>query len=424
VKIDNVRICRITDSSVEIAWDGSSRSYEIDYRLKGKTKWQTVLNVKAWENPYNVIMLEPETDYEFRVRALPSPVESPVITARTTKSGYKTFSGLCLYPTRRIPTDARTYPCIESHDGFLWVTASNLCLLKIDPVTKKILWSREEPLAVRPEGYGYLGVPDTAIFGGKLYVTYNVQDADATPRSLQYVISYDFLTDTVSTPIPIPPTDPEHVVLFAGIKEWRGKLWIMQRDEWGDRRSLIALRTYKDGEFGKPIVYENVPTPSCWGTSIGTFNDKIVLMFSDLVAALEQAKDQETLYYTLFDGKTFSEARVVHDVGRNRYAKGVQLGDRFVCVYKCSEPYYEEFEYQYHDLALSVFVPGTDAKVQTTMYVDDRKYNSSPDMTVHDGRALTVYNKIEHLYGDSENPAVHYGIFIGEVVPEGDAGKK
>jgi hypothetical protein len=47
--------------------------------------------------------------------------------------------------------------------------------------------------------------------------------------------------------------------------------------------------------------------------------------------------------------------------------------------------------------------------------VDDRKYNSSPSITLHDGRAIVVYNKFEHGYGMPGNPAVFYGDFIGEI---------
>ena len=141
-------------------------------------------------------------------------------------------------------------------------------------------------------------------------------------------------------------------------------------------------------------------------------------MFSDVVPEFEQGKSQETLYYTLFDGKRFSRARIIQEVGQSRYAKGIQIGNRFVCVYKCSAPYYKKYGYEYHDLACSIFIPGTDDEVKTIMYVDDRKYNSSPDIIIYNGRAIVVHNKLEHLYTHSGNPAVNYGVFIGEIVPE------
>ena len=106
---------------------------------------------------------------------------------------------------------------------------------------------------------------------------------------------------------------------------------------------------------------------------------------------------------------------MIQEVGRSRYAKGVQVGDRFMCVYKCSTPYYKDFGYNYHAIALSVFTPGREGEIQTTMYLDDRKYNSSPSIALHDGRAVVVYNKFEHSYGIPENPAVFYGDFMAEI---------
>jgi hypothetical protein len=175
------------------------------------------------------------------------------------------------------------HPCIESHDGQLWLTDSKLVLLKLDPTNGKLIWKRAEPLAgwPFPSPRAYMGIPDTTIHDGKLWIMYNAQ-ATRNPEG---------------------------------------------------------------------------------------------------------------------------------------YAKGVQVGDRFVCVFKCSSPYFEKHGYQYHGIALSSFRPGSEKPVQTTMYVTDRKYNSSPDVALHDGSVFVVYNKFERLYGQSDNPAVNYDDFIGGLLP-------
>ena len=193
----------------------------------------------------------------------------------------------------------------------------------------------------------------------------------------------------------------------------------MHMDVWTEknvRRTKIVLRTFAEGKFGEPIVYDNCPTVYPYGPSISVYDDHLVLLFSDL-AATEEDRNREPLLYSLFDGRRFSDARVLHDLGRSRYAKGVQVGDRFVCAFKCSSPYFEKHGYQYHDIALSSFRPGSEKPVQTTMYVTDRKYNSSPDVALHDGSVFVVYNKFEHLYGQSDNPAVNYDDFIGWLLP-------
>ncbi|MBC8874634.1 MAG: fibronectin type III domain-containing protein [Planctomycetes bacterium] len=439
-QVTNLRAVRVTDTSIELAWSCDRLRCEIDYRPVGKPAWETVVNVSSWENPYNVITLTPATKYECRVRAMPQPaadlegkvttakaVESSVITVQTNNEpDGRSFAELRLRPTRLIPGGLRTYPCIESHGGLLWLVDGSLNLIKLDPNTGKLIFKSPKPLANWPidSPRGYMGIPDTTVLDHKLWVTYNIQatrnpDGYTINQSRQFLLSYDFATGEVSKPVVVEPLESDYGSWEGGVEVWRGELWVMHMDVWKQgelRRTRIVLRTFADGRFGQPIVYENCPTVYPYGPSISVFDDKLILLFSDL-AACEDDPNREPLLYTIFDGERFSEAHTVQDVGRNRYAKGVQVGDRFLCAYKCSAPYYETFGYDYHDIALSVFTPGSDAEVQTTMYVDDRKYNSSPDVTLHDDRVFVVYNKYEHLYGRHDNPAVFHGDFIGTLVP-------
>lgn len=447
-QIKNVRAVRVTDTSIELAWDCDRLRCEIDYRHVGQPTWETVANVATWENPYNLIMLTPATKYECRVRALPQPiadlegkvttaeaVESSVITVQTkSEPDDRNFAGLQLRPTRLIPGGLRTYPCIESHGGLLWLIDGSLNLIKLDPGTGKLIFKSPKPLADWPmdSPRGYMGIPDTTVLDDKLWMTYNVQatrnpDGYTINQSRQFLLSYDFATGEISEPVVVEPLKPDYGSWEGGVEVWRGELWVMHMDVWKQgavRRTRIVLRTFADGKFGQPIVYENCPTVYPYGPSLSVFDDKLILLFSDL-AACEDDPNREPLLYTVFDGERFSESHIVQDVGRNRYAKGVQIGDRFLCAYKCSAPYYEKFGYDYHDIALSVFTPGSDAKVQTTMYVDDRKYNSSPDVALHGDHIFVAYNKYEHLYGRSDNPAIFYGDFIGRLVPaDGEPSRK
>jgi len=183
------------------------------------------------------------------------------------------------------------------------------------------------------------------------------------------------------------------------------------------RRTQIVLRTFDpaSGKFGEPVFYKNCPTVYPYGPSIQVWRDKLLLLFSDL-AVSEKDSNHEPLLYALFDGGRFSEARVIQDKVRSRYAKGVALGDgRFVLFYKWSGPY-PEWGYKFHDLALTLLDPATGAH-QTTSYVDDRKYNSSPGCCRHNDRVVVTYGKFEHSYGNPKDPALNHGGFIGEVVP-------
>lgn len=435
--IDNVRFLSITDTTIEIGWDADFPRYEIDYRKVEESSWHTISNVWAWENPYNIIMLKPGTIYEFRVRGLSVSsgeckdtkglsriVESPVIKATTLKEAViRKFSGLSLSPSYPL-LEARTYPCIESYKGTLWYTDGRFYLYKIDPEEKKILWKSNKPMIEWPLDLplGYMGLPDITVYDDKLWVSCNIQATHhagySVTQSRQYLFYYDFVTEKVSTPVIVEPTLPEYGSWEGGVQSWRGKLWVMHMDVWLEddlRRTRIVLRTFEDGKFSQPIIYENCPTAYPYGPSMGLFNDNLIILFSDL-AAIEEGSE-EPLLYTVFDGKNFSKAKVIQNSGRSRYARGVQIGSRFLCAYKCSAPYFKKFDYEYHDIALSLFTPSTEEEPQTIMYINDRKYNSSPDIALHEGKICVVYNKLEHLYERPEDPAIHHGSWIGTILP-------
>jgi len=212
-QIKNVRAVRVTDTSIEVAWDSDRLRCEIDYRPVGKPTWETVSNVSSWENPYNLIMLTPATKYECRVRAMPQPVadlEGKVTTAKAVESSviavqtnsepdHKSFVDLQLHPTRLIPGGLRTYPCVESHGGLLWLIDGSLNLIKLDPGTGELIFRSPKPLADWPMDLprGYMGIPDTTVLDNKLWVTYNVQatrnpDGYTINQSRQFLLSYDF----------------------------------------------------------------------------------------------------------------------------------------------------------------------------------------------------------------------------------------
>jgi hypothetical protein len=234
--------------------------------------------------------------------------------------------------------------------------------------------------------------------------------------SRQHVLTYDFTTGETSKPVTIESTKPGCGTWEGGITVYQGKLWMMWLEVWLNedkrRRTRVVLRPYEDGKFTDTMVFENCPSVYPYGPSINTFGDKIILLWSDL-AATEKAPESEPLYCTFFDGKKFSNNVMIHEKGRSRYAKGAQLGENFYCTYKCNTQY-PKSGYMYHDLALTRI--GPEAKeIATTYWVDDVKYNSSPDMTFYNGGLIVVYGKFEHAYGARHDPAICHGSFIGRI---------
>ncbi|MCX7824553.1 MAG: fibronectin type III domain-containing protein [Verrucomicrobiae bacterium] len=441
-RVSGVRVGRVTHQSVDLAWDSTAAECEVDWRPVGSNPWRTIKHV--WEKVHNVIQLAPETEYEFRVRAVPQslldangrpkpappPPPSGTVKARTGKPQWREWQGLRLGPWQHVDSfpDGVTYPCVESFGGFLWTVECRggaLYLSKLESESKRVLWTREiVPRARRDRGV-YQGIPDTEVLDGKLWVMWNRQDT-ANPagyeitQSQQLLISWDFAAEKLNEPIIVPPTRPGLGAWEGGIAAWRGRLWTAHLDVWlenGKRRTQIVLRPFDpaSGRFGEPVFYKNSPTVYPYGPSVQVWRDKLFLLFSDL-AASEKDASHEPLFYVLFDGERFGDARLMQDMGRSRYAKGVALDDgRFILFYKWNGPYLE-WGYKFHDLALTLLDPATGV-CRTTSYVDDRKYNSSPGCCLHNGRVIVTYGKFEHSYGDPKDPALNHGGFIGEIVP-------
>ncbi|NUQ64714.1 MAG: fibronectin type III domain-containing protein [Pirellulales bacterium] len=425
---------RPTSSSVYLAWKSPWEHHEIEFRPEGASQWTTIRNV--WSEFHNVIQLEPQTQYQFRVRALPpqrldengkpttaaEPVVSEAIGAATIAEQPKLWEGLKLWPTRHVPTfpDDQAYPCIESYqDAFYLVEArgSAIHLSKLRKSDFGVEWTREIVPRVK-EVSSYQGIPDTCVFQDKLWVMWNRQ-ATGDPKyeimdSRQHVLTYDFATQRLSDPITIEATQPGCGAWEGGLTVYRGKLWMMwleaKLNEENRRRTRIVLRPYEDGRFTDTVVFDSCPSVYPYGPSINVFEDRMILLWSDL-AASEKEADHEPLYCTFFDGRSFSSSVLLHDKGRSRYAKGAQFGDRFYCVYKCNSQY-PGSGYMYHDLALT-WIAADAGQITTTYWVDDVKYNSSPDMTCDGDRLVVVYGKFEHAYGRRHDPALNHGTFLG-----------
>ncbi len=436
--ISGLTASRLSGSSIYLDWTSPLEHHEVDWRVEGQSRWNTIANV--WSAFHNVILLQPQTAYEFQVRGLPPrlidengkpapaapSLESPVVRAATTKVEPKLWEGLQLWPTQHIASfpDQQCYPCIEFYQGAFYVVEARLYGIHLSRLREQdfaVEWTKQLVPPVKPVS-AYQGIPDTCIFQDKLWVMWNRQ-ATGDPKyqimdSRQLVLQYDLATGQISAPMTIESTKPGCGTWEGGLTVYQGRLWMMWMEVWlnpeGRRRTQIVLRPYEDGRFTETIVF---PCPSAYpyGPSINVFGNRMILLWSDLAVG-EQRPDFEPLYCTFFDGKDFSPSVQIHGEGRSRYAKGAQLGDDFYCVFKCNSRY-PNSGYLYHDLALTRI--SSDARqIKTTYWVDDVKYNSSPDMIQHGGGLVAVYGKFEHAYGNPRDPALNHGSFIGWIRPD------
>ncbi|MBC7289537.1 MAG: hypothetical protein H5T86_16130, partial [Armatimonadetes bacterium] len=337
----------------------------------------------------------------------------------------RSWAGFKLWPSVHLDTfpDGTVYPCIEVYNGRFYIVEVRdgaLYLSCVVPETLKVEWTR---LLVERVPGCYQGIPDTCIFNDKLWIVWNRQatgqpNYDIT-QSRQYLTYFDLKEGNTGPAIEIKPAEKGCGTWEGGIEVYNSRLWVLWMDVWlenGKRRTHIVLAPYDETEgFGNPIIWRDCPTAYPYGPSISPFGAQLALVYSDL-AATERDPTCEPLLWACFDGKRFRDSRVLHSLGRSRYAKGVQVGRSFIMAYKCNTRWIE-WGYKFHDIALTKVGPGP-GDVDTVYYIDDMKYNSSPDMTVYKGDIYLVYNKFEHSYGDPADPAKLYGTFIGKIEPE------
>ncbi|MCD6351151.1 MAG: fibronectin type III domain-containing protein [Armatimonadetes bacterium] len=436
-------LARPTD--LRVAWQSDAHRFVVQWRAVGLRAhpWRDSPPVR--EQRYTVLGLKPAQKYQLRVRTIPrelinekgktvvvgQPVVSEPIAATTQPWQPRRWAGLKLWPTVHVPTfpDGTVYPSIEIYDDHLYlleVRNGELYLSRLplwdgkSPVVPKPDWTR---LVIEQAPGCYQGLTDTVIYDGKLWISWNRQatskpDYEIT-QSRQLLTWWDLATDERGPIVTVEPTRPGYGTWEGGLAVLEGQLWVLWlevRVEAGRRRAQIVCAPYRaEAGFGPPVRWSECPTVYPYGPSLAPLDGELALLFSDL-AATEKTPDREPLFFARFDGHHFHGLRLLRSLGRHRYAKGAQLGRTFLLAYK-SNARWLDYGYRFHDIALTKLGPGA-GDVTTIPYADDMKYNSSPDITVYQGRAWLVYNKFEHSYGDPNDPARLYGTFLGIIEPE------
>ena len=430
---DDVSLSSVnSDSNLlsDSGFDGQG-SWRVLFRKKGESEWQEEKAV-VLERFYNVILLEPATDYEFMVRRLApdgnTETDSQILTASTQPPmPPRDWNGFQLGSDVRVPAaDPALYPCVESVNGKLYLMESRggvrtLSISELDDQFKP-RWTKQWVGLYYVEGQTrYQGQSQTAVLGDKIYMSWKrAYDGDA-PHARQCVISYDTRTDEIGEIYTIEPDDPNLSTWNGGIAVLNGKLWIsycLWEPEGNSYRTRVTVRTldYEAREMGPAYELQNQPTETPYTPFLSTFNDDLVVCFSD-----KQYVDMQPLWLVRFDGQQFHDLMTISPTGYNQYAKGVQVGDRLMLVWKYGAPYLSKIygRYMFHDIGLAL-VDLEAGTVETTSLVNDIKYNSSPDIVWHNDQLIYTYGKFEHVYGQAGDPAENYGSFIGTITPDAE----
>jgi len=424
---DDVRIHR-RGSNGNLLGDGDfegTDSWRVLFREQGTAVWETV-DAAILERFHNVTFLEPETGYEFLVRRVtPSGdvgEESQVLRASTRPSAERVWKALRIGHDVRLATPAAIYPCIESVKGRLYCSESRANTLWLYELNEDftLKWSKQwvGPFLFdgRPR---YQGQSQTAVVGDRIYISWKRQHTWDKFDARQCVASYDTQNGSIGETFVIEADGSGQATWNGGIAALNGRLWAsycLARRTGDGYRTTVTVRTldYETRKLGPVFELESQPTDTPYTPFLSVFKGELIVCFTDSQSKI----DKQPLWLVRFDGQHFHGLMTISPTGFNQYAKGVQVGDRLLLLWKYGAPYPSRIygRYMFHDIGMA-WVDPVKGSIETTSLIDDIKYNSSPDITWHNGRLVFVYNKFEHLYGSREDPAKLYGGFIGTMTP-------
>ena len=424
---DDVRISKTgTDlNCVPNSGFDADRSCRAFFREAGTSKW-TCTDAVVLERFHNVIFLKPATKYELKVQRL-SPegaveAESQTLSVATKPAHDRVWEGLWFAPDRRTPTPPAIYPCIESVGGKLYYAESRGGALWLNELGSngKVRWTKRWVKPFLVDGRScYQGQTQTAVFGSRLYISWKRAHHGDAPHARQCVASYDLRTGAIGEPFVIEPDAAGESTWNGGIAAVNGELWVSYcrwRRHGASFKTMVTVRRldYERRTLGPTFELDPQPTDRPYTPFLSVFNRELVVCFTDMASR----PDRQPLWLVCFDGKRFHDLMTVSPTGYNQYAKGVQYGDKLLLVWKYGVPYPSRIygRYMFHDIGIAIVDPiAKNAKI--TSLIDDVKYNSSPDITLHGGRLVYVYNKFEHLYGSRSDPGRLFGCFLGQVKP-------
>ncbi|MBN1541134.1 fibronectin type III domain-containing protein [candidate division KSB1 bacterium] len=424
-------VLELSSTFVLLNWANSQSGSSLFYRQEGERHWQSCDQI--FERPYSLIFLEPDTRYQIRVRIDERPHRlSPVLTVKTAPEQEKSWQNRRISTEFPLPSfiQGSLYPAIEVYGDKLYSVevltdeqrgVMEGLYLSIYDRSYRLL----EQKRLVEYTTSYIGIQDATVHQDKLYITWN--DIELSKAYYRMGIGvYDLTTQTFEILVRSTGAQADARAWEGGIESWRDRLWVVSLDQYDDPngglykwKTQIVLREFDPirRAFGDSVfVYNNSGSDFAYGPSLSVFEDELIILYSDLQPYSRSGEDYEPLYAVFFDGRQFHDRLLINDRVRNRYAKGVQAGDRFWLVYK-SNMNYPGTAYWYHDIALST-IDLRDKSVQTRALFQDRKYNSSPDLAVWGDDLIAAYNKIEHLYTNEEDPARRYGCFVVEIRPE------
>jgi hypothetical protein len=433
-------------------------------KLAPHTNWQTESDIH--DDIYTLIDLEPDTQYEVKVRALPDqvlddtgqpvdrglPFETEALRIRTqpleprlarklaqwpplgvTEPGEwapePNAPNLKLWPSYRLggaqPDErSRIISRIAEYKDELYVvqcSGAGILLAMIRPSDLKPQWPEPKqlvaPVTDAPTAQGNLS---TAVFRDKLWLMWSRRPAgkpnSEVTETRQMLLSYDFATGKASEPIVLDSTKPGAGTWQGSLAVWNDQLWLLWTEAWaeGDHiRARVVIASYTpDAGLGKPVVWDACPTAYPYAPSLSAFESDMIVLFSDRAAG-ETTPGQEPLMCVRFSGSDFHDPQTIQSLGRNRRTHAVQVADSLYAVYE-SNTEWMQVDDTYTDIAFTRLGP-QGRMIETLWYVDDMKGNLSPDIVAYKNSLYVIYTKYDRAPEDLRYPVKCRGTYIGKI---------
>lgn len=443
--ISELRVDRTEATWVTLKWSGPPGPYEISYRDRRRPRDQSIVSKNVPGFTYSLVGLQPHARYEVRMRLVRPEhydeqgqvVEPPVRLAdpkplwvTTGAWEYRQVGLLRIWPVKALQlmdgpgSNAR----IEAAKDHLYVAqefGGGIHLSKLSPTTLEPVWTRQ---LVAPATSGPAPVlQDILVLAETLYVLYQ-----RGPTELA-LVSFNLETEQAAEPVVVPLGEPATRITGSSLAGYRDQLWVLWLDETGagtQARGVLRLALFsgegltKTYAWGEGLIPGGDSAADLVGNSLSRagfvpaepslarFGDELVIPFTDILAeGLEPG--YQPLYMIGFNGLAFERLRKLRDVGRNRQARGCQLGPNFYLL-SASDANYLTYDGRYRDLVLAALPPGQ-VSLETIRYLDDQKYDVSPDIVALGESLWTVHDKYDYA-PTADGPApYHFGIFIGRI---------
>lgn len=441
--ISDIHVVRTEATWLSVKWGGPTGLYEVSYRQRRWPKDQRISSRDVPGFVYSLVGLTAQTAYQVQIKLQRPPhydeqggvTESPVhladpkpVTVQTGEWKPREVGLLRLWSTRslQLMDGPGSNPRIEAAGDYLYLAqeyGGGIHLSKLPPANLEPVWTRE---LVPPATEGPAPVlQDIHVQTQTLYLLYQ-----RGPTELD-LITFNLETEQAEPAVVLPLGEPPTRLSSASLAGYRDQLWVLWLDVTGagtEAQGVLHLALFNGGALTKtevwrhpPLMLATVQNPTVPARTLGfipdepsltLFGDELVIPFCDTQAeALEP--QYQPLHMIGFNGLAFEGLRKLRDLGRNRQPRARQLGPNLYMLFG-SDANYLSGGGRYRDLLLATLLPGA-PNIETVAYVDDGKYNVSPDLVALGDSLWTVYDKYDAAATADLPSPYHFGVFIGRI---------